>query len=72
LNPASRIPSDIGKPSRTSGPRCARPPTGRKTTFCGGVDLILSDTTAVAPDMCFYDKPHGDWMIGGDFYAGPP
>jgi Uma2 family endonuclease len=45
---------------------------GRRVTHCGGVDLVLSDATVVAPDQCFYDKPKGDWMIGGDFYAGPP
>jgi len=45
---------------------------GKEATYCGGVDLMLSETTAVAPDFCYYDKPCGDWMIGGDFYSGPP
>ena len=45
---------------------------GRQVTHCGGVDVMLSDRTAVAPDHCFYDKPPGKWMIGGDYYAGPP
>ena len=44
----------------------------KSVTHCGGVDVMLTDTTAVAPDHCFYNKPHGNWMIGGDFYAGPP
>src|SRR5207248_3604085 len=41
-------------------------------THCGGVDVMLTKTTAVVPDHCYYRRPPGDWMIGGDYFAGPP
>jgi Uma2 family endonuclease len=39
---------------------------------CGGVDVALSDTAAVAPDQYYFAKAREDCMIAGDYFQGPP
>jgi Uma2 family endonuclease len=38
----------------------------------GGVDVMLNETTSVAPDFCFYASPREECMIGGEYFAGAP